>query len=82
MWRHFVDLALSQDWPDWLAGRILSPSQVAPFWIGVGRKGNHKMNIYLFTLEPTEKNCICISLHRTSEKDLFRIKTLNCTFVP
>lgn len=38
MWRHFVDLALSQDWPDWLVGRILSPSQVVPFWIGVGRK--------------------------------------------
>ena len=29
-WRHFVGLALSPGWPDWLAGRMLSPSQVAP----------------------------------------------------
>lgn len=38
MWRHFVDFALSQDWPDWLVGRILSPSQVVPFWVGWAEK--------------------------------------------
>lgn len=49
-WRHSVDLASSQGWPDWLAGRILSPSQGAPFWGRVVRKGNHNINTYIFTL--------------------------------
>lgn len=50
-WRHSVGLALSQGWPGWLVGRMLSPSQVAPFWVGVGRKGNHNMSTYILTLK-------------------------------
>lgn len=48
---HSVDLALSQSWPVWLVGRMLSPSQAAPFWVGVGRKGNHNMSMYILTLK-------------------------------
>lgn len=52
-WRHSADLASSQGWLDWLVGRMLSPSQVAPFWGRVGRNGNHNINTYIFTLIST-----------------------------